>query len=161
MHRPQGYTLIDVIAACLFVFVLVIVSGLLFSNPFTELERQHDEVRQDDVRSLMVAALELREESPEKFWALMDDLGERTMMIGTGESCGGPVVAGECSSVMPCMDVSELFAPYLDILPSDSNVAGYSESSSGYYMMYSESVFEIGACSPQWQSSINLMSYIE
>lgn len=153
--------MIDVIAALLLVAALLIVGALLFTNPYSELERQYDQVRYDGVRDLMEAVLELKSEQPEVFWALLEELDEGAVMVGTGEVCGGPATVGECSQDMDCLDLSDILSSYLNPLPSDPMVVEYSASSSGYYMLYDESVLEIGACSPQQQTSIRLMSFIQ
>ena len=161
MNRPHGYTLIDVIAACLLVLILFLVFALAFSNPHAALERQHDEVRMDGVRDLMEAVLELKNEQPEVFWALMEDVAGGAKMIGTGVACGGPVTADACATEMPCLDLTGLLAPYVNPLPADPLVIEYSATSSGYYISFEDQVFEIGACSPQQRESIRLMSFIE
>ncbi len=153
--------MIDVIAAFLLVAVLLIVGALLFTNPYAELERQHDVVRHDGVRDLMEAMLELQQEQPEVFWDLLEELDEEAMMVGTGTVCGGPATVAECSQDMLCLDLTETLASYLAALPSDPLVTEYSASSSGYYMLYDDSVLEIGACAPQQQEAIRLMSFIE
>jgi len=161
MHRPQGYTLIDVIAACLLVLVLFFVFAVAFSNPHDELQRQHDEVRMDGVRDLMEAMLELQNEQPELFWTLLESLKGEAYMIGSGTSCGGPTTADVCAAEMPCLDLSDTLTSYLDPIPSDPLVIEYSETSSGYYLSFEDQVLEIGACTPQQRESIRLMSFIE
>ena len=161
MNRPRGYTLIDVIAACLLVLILFLISTVVFSNPYVALQRQHDEVRMDGVRDLMEAVLEMKSVQPEVFWALIDELQGEVSMIGTGTTCGGPVTTDTCTTEMPCLDLRDSFAPYLDSLPTDPSTTGYSTMSSGYYILFEDQVLEIGSCMPQQRDSILLMSFIE
>ena len=163
MNHPHGYTLIDVIAACLLVFVLLIVAGMLFTNPAEELAKQRDEVRMDDVRDLMEMMLEMKQEDPTIFWSLLEDLEDGPMMVGTAESCGSDYKVDACGEQMDCLNLLtwSTVQEYLPSLPVDPNEEVFSYERSGYYLSYDDRVLEIGACSPEYQSGVLLMSFVE
>ncbi|MCH8049539.1 hypothetical protein IH979_02410 [Patescibacteria group bacterium] len=163
MDPVQGYTNTDVIAAVVImlfaIFVIVIIA-----SPGSELGREYDKVRHEDVRDYTEALFEMYNSDPETFDEIKKELTELKVMIGTGESCDG-TYGMHCSDAVlrdDCLDLEPHLVPaYLSSLPVDPKSRRYSKRVSGYYLLLKDDILEVGACDPFGPGSILLRTELQ
>lgn len=162
MNKPRGYTVIEVITAVLVVAVLLLV-GIVISNPSKALQDEYREAQMDDVRDYMEVVFELQATDMDTFYELAFQAQDQKVMIGIGEGCDGSfgIQCEDFELSDSCLNIQEYLPEgMLTDLPYDISDDQYSRVRTGYYLLYDEDVLEIGACDPSGVDHVRLMSLI-
>ncbi len=158
--RPHGATPIDVLAATALVFFGVAII-VVFLTPGYRLAKERDEVRVDNVRNIMEAIIAMETSDPVRIDAIAQSArasgAPPRVMIGNGVSCAGDWGRACTDDILAdrCLDLAEFSVGYISFVPIDEN-PHFTDAASGYYVDFSYERVEVGACSPETQTSITL-----
>lgn len=157
MHKPLGYTSLDLVTAGILVTVVAVLIVFL-ANPKAELERQHDLVREADVWSITKNLVQLQFSSPDEFAFMLEQIGDERTMIGTANNCEGSF-GTQCQDALlsdTCVPISEYFPTLEGELPIDPTKEPFMSARTGYYLEKRGDTLKIGSCNPEHRPVIEL-----
>ncbi|MFH1711620.1 MAG: hypothetical protein ABH846_00080 [Patescibacteria group bacterium] len=162
MKIPQGYTKTDLISAIVVIMFSIFVL-IIIASPSSELGKEYDNIRHDDIRDYTEALYEMYNTDPEGFEIIRDQLSAFPVMIGTAESCAG-YYGKQCPDSLlrdDCLDLTNQLSPtYLRNLPVDPKNRIFSKEKTGYYILIENDILQVGACAPFGPGSILLQSQL-
>lgn len=157
----MGRTTLDVVTSVAAVMLLLAIIAAII-GPARVLAKKTDEARVDGVRNIMEAILELQTVDPER----VDDMRQAAelagvpprVMIGRTADCSGDwgVQCGDAILADGCLDAGIYLGEYLAAMPVDLASPTASERQTGYYISFSPSLLEVGACNPASAETIRL-----
>ncbi|EKD47170.1 MAG: hypothetical protein ACD_66C00186G0001 [uncultured bacterium] len=161
MNKPHGYTIIELIIA----FVLIICLSLIviaLTGPSDSFQDAYRNQQVNHVGTYMQALLQLEQEDPDLFQEVILQAQDKKAMIGIGEGCdqlyGSQCAAGEMSG--SCLDLQVYMPEVLPDFVYDTADEDFSRARTGYYLLFENSVLEVGACAPSGSDSVRLMSLV-
>lgn len=135
--------------------LLVIIGGFYWHE---RLAVRNDEQRLRDVEDVMQILIEMRTNQPEWFAQIVGRAAAGQVMIGRGSDCAGDFGSACADPGLSdtCLDLTQPFSNYMDSLLVDPDRDQFSIEQTGYYLLVSDGMLEVGACQSEAREEIKL-----
>lgn len=161
MNKPHGYTIIELMASLVLIICLSLIV-IILTNTTDSFQDAYRNQQVNHVGTYMQALLQLEQEDSDLFYQILAYAQDQKAMIGIGDKCdqsyGSQCAVGEMSD--SCLDLQVYMPELLPDFVYDTADENFSRARTGYYILFQNSVLEVGACAPSGADSVRLMSLV-